>query len=506
VLTPVPAPAGLLGDAVVSLPDATWRKTQVAIGGIVMLAPPTFGGLLGAFAHVPALAGVVDGASPAYTVLGDHERWVVAVHVITAARARSTLLEASEGTGPPFRVESHADGIDVLKGTGPTWLGLAGTWVLVGSDREAIVALGPYAYRTLPTRAPPSAAIGFTATGAALAGPIRAELVRRAGDFKQFLIDKDDEQRRAHGGRAPDLADPKPIIAIADGLATRAIDVVTAMQAVELTLDVQEDAIDAHVTMTPPPSAESTARAWVDGLVGGAPTPLEAASADAIATLFWHSTAVEHEASAKAVSDLLADALGTRVPAADVRQLADLLARAARARGDWAMASVTAGALPGLVVRVAATDAPKLTSSIEEAVDVVRKPAWVKWEADALSVTKVDRTGPLATLDADGTRVQATWAARASEVDFAAGLNATAMLAAGGYPRTLATDPKTSPWLRAIGADVVWAIAARPLMLNSPLRLDPACVALTASHHTAEGRARVSGIIVRQLVTGQWSK
>jgi hypothetical protein len=138
---PVPAPAGLVAEAVAVSPDVTWRKAQAAAGGVVLLLPPTFGEMLASVARVPALAHVVDGGSPAYGVLGEGGRWVVAARAVSPQAARSTL-ESDPTTG--LRVDSHVGEMDVLAAV-DGWLGLAGSWVVVGSDGEAVRTLGPYA-------------------------------------------------------------------------------------------------------------------------------------------------------------------------------------------------------------------------------------------------------------------------------------------------------------------------------------------------------------------------
>ncbi len=502
-LEPVPVPEGILADAVVPSPDATWRKAQTAIGGVIMLAPPTFGGVLAAFSGALQLSGIVDGQSPAYAVVDDQGRYVIAAHVVTASRARSTLLEPTGPNAPfaPFTIDSRVSDIEILHAA-HTWLGLVQTWVLVGSDRDAIVALGPYAHRNLPKRELPHSAAAITATSAALAGPIRAELDQRWSTLERFLLDKDEEQRRLHGGRPPDLADPKPLVAAVSAFAKRQIAIVTAMKSVDVALDVDADAVDARVTMTPPSGGEDNAvTQWMATADGGSASALSTSSADALATLFWRSDAPEREATAKDFGDTLTRSLGTRVPAPDVTRLVELFGRASRARADWSMASITAGSSPGALLRLSTTDAPSLLASVEGAVDVAGKPTWATWEKDALSIKKVARTGAQATFDTEGPHVQAAWESRDGEVDVAVGLDATSVLTSAAPSHTLASDAKTSAWLHAIGDKVVWAVAARPLLLNTTPRSDPACVALVKSGHTATLYARATGAVLRQVVT-----
>jgi hypothetical protein len=508
VLAPVPPPEGLLADGVMPSPEATWRKAQAAIGGALMLAPPTLGGILAAFAHVPQLTTIVDGQLPAYVVLGDHERWVVAAHVVTPTRARSTLVGREGEVG--FKLTSQVEGVDLLRDENNRWLGLSGPWVLVGSDRDAIAVLGPYAYRTLPTREPRSSAASGTITSAGLVG-LRPELASRWKDFEKFLLDKDDEQRRAHGGRAPDLADPKPLVAAADALATRYIDIVTGMASVDVALDVVDEAASARITMMPPSAQDSAAHRWVQGLKGAPPSPLRVANADAAATIFWHTEVSDRETTAGDLASLVGSALGTRVPQKDMGHVLELISHTPLARGSWATASVMTTPSLGALLRWstspcvqtapdggrATTGAATLNASIEGLIDVLRKPSWSAWEKDGLSMTKVDRTGEHATFDTTEARVQASWAGRDGELDLAVGLDAAAVLGTASPTRTFDADAKIGPWLRGLGEEVVWAIAARPLLLGRSAHPDPGCLALAKGKGVAELRARVSAAVLR---------
>jgi hypothetical protein len=493
---PVPAPPTLVGEGVLPSPDATWRKAQTSVGGVVLLAPQTFGGVLAAWARVPALATLVDGASPAFGAMGEGGRWVVAAHVVTASRARTTLL-GDAGSG--VTSDSRIGNLDVLKAES-SWLGLAGDYVLVGSDRDALATLGPYAYRTLPTRPLPQSAAWASVDRGALAGVVKSELDARREALKKFLLDKDDEQRAAHGGRPPDLADPKPIVGALDALATEYEDRVVAMQRAELALDVDDDGFHARLTLTPP--SEGEAKKWVDHLEGGSTAPLATSSTDALATLFWRSELPERERAAKGVTETLTSALGSRVPAADQAAFGEALARIAKARAGWTIVSVTSGAAPGALVRMAANDPAAITSSIESAIDLTRKPTWSKWESDALGVKKIERTPGrgLATFALEQGAFQASWTTRGGEVDLATGIDAASVLASATGQITLGSDAKVSGWLRGLHGEVVWALVARPLLVASSPRSDAALVALVHAGRDVALDARASGVLVRQLV------
>jgi hypothetical protein len=465
-----------VAEAILATPDATWKKTQTAIGGFILLAPPTFGGILGAAARMPALQNIVDGASPAYAVAGEGGRWVVAAHVVTPSLARSTLADAGTPEGSCVRQ--------------------AGSFVLVGSDCDAVTTLGPYAHRTLPTKPLPPNAIWATIDHATLAGLAKRALDARRETVKKFLLDKDDEQRRAHGGRAPDLADPKPLVGAIDALALEYEDHITSMARAEIAIDVDDEGMSAHVSLFPPPSGD--AKAWVDSLEGGGTAPLAASADGTLATLFWRSGPDDRDRAAKAFAETLRASIGERVPPAEVAKLSDELAHVAKARAGWALLSVTAGASPGVLARFAANDPALLVSSIDGAVDVVRKPAWEKWE-NGFGLAKIDHTAGRATFTLEQAAVQAAWATKGGEVDVAAGIDANAVMAAATPTATLAQDPKVPAFLRDLRANVMWAVVARPMLVATSPRSDAVMLGFARERDHAVLHARATGVLVRNL-------
>src|SRR5205823_6362591 len=157
----------------------------------------------------------------------------------------------------------------------------------------------------------------------------------------------------------------------------------------------------------PPPAGD--VHAWVGSLEGGSTAPFATSADGTMATLFWRSGPDERERAAKSFSDVLQSSLGTRVPAADQTKLAEHFEHVAKARAGWALVSITAGASPGVLARLATNDAALLTTSIEGAIDVVRKPAWEPWEKD-FGLTKIDRGAGHATFTTAQGPLQATWA------------------------------------------------------------------------------------------------
>ncbi len=492
----VPAPNGLAAEAVLTSPDATWRKTQTVIGGIVLLVPPTFAGVVAAYTNVPGLASVVDGGSPAYGVVGSRGEWVVAMHAITASRARSTLL--GDAGDSALTLDSRAGSIDVLKTSSAraSFVGLAGAYVLVGSDRDAITTLGPYAYRTLPARALPTTSFAATATEAALAGPIKTALDDRVGTLRKFLVDKDQEQTDAHG-RAADLVDPKAIVAVLERIATRYASVISGMKRADVGIDVDDDGMRGHVTLTPP--ADGASKTFVDRIEGGGSLPLAASSSDALGTIFWRSGASERDEAAKAGAELITSALGSRIPAEDEAKLGDSFARIAHARAGWALMSVFGGATAGVSIRFPSSDPNAITAAMDADVTLATHASWTKWEQDAFGVKKIERTPDGATVSTRDLTFQAKWASQNGEASAAIGLDPAALLAPPAH--ALQSDAKVASWLRDLRGDVSWAAVLRPLLLESSPRSDALLVAFLRRGATIVVDARAPGLLVRKMIT-----
>jgi hypothetical protein len=186
--SPVPAPDGLVADAVVRGPDGLWVALRDGVAGPLARLPQTAAGALAAVADLDvSIAGEIDGAAPAYAVLarpGAAFGWVVAMKVRDLPHARTTLLE---GKAPRFTGHETGGGYTVLAPATPApaaghVLALSPLgYVLVARSEADVVTLAPYATRTLPARPAPAHAVVVSATHAALVGPVHDQLVGALG-------------------------------------------------------------------------------------------------------------------------------------------------------------------------------------------------------------------------------------------------------------------------------------------------------------------------------------
>jgi len=505
---PVEAPKNLVAEAVVATPDAIWHKAQTAVGGFLVLAPPTLGGVLAAYVGEPELAASVDGSLPAYAALGEGD-WVIAAHVASASRARELLLGA-EASAPRFAPEAKAGALEILRPESPSgaWIGLSRAFILVAPDRRSLEELGPYAYRTLPTKPPSSAAISASATQAGLGGWLHASLEQRWGSLRKYLLDKDDEDRKAHGGRAPDFADPKGLVAALQTVVDRHLGALGAMQSAEAILDIDDAAITLRVDLTPL-EGDNAAAHWLDAFHGGSTAPLAAQDADALFTLFWRTSAPERAATAKDASGTLGETLGDRVPASQRDDLAALLLGAAEQRGDWASVSFRGGAATGVIVRLAAPDPKKLLPVVDKTFDLARKPGLGGWLHDALGVKSLTidphdfpslGPGRRAHAAREGLQLDVGWLARGDEVDIGGGLDCDALLASLAPARRYGDDPVVASALNALGPEVAWALVGRPLSQGASPRSDAEVLGLAKDQGKARLTFRTTGLLVRQLL------
>ena len=480
------------------------------VGGFLVLAPPTFGGVLAAYAAEPQLAACVDGAMPAYAALGEGD-WVVASHVAGVARARDALLGVDASTSRFARDETvKGGGLEIFRPKDETgaWVGLSREYLLIGSDRRAIEELGPYAYRTLPTKPPSTAALFATATHAGLAGWVHTTLEKRWSGARKFLLDKDEEQRKAHGGRAPDFGDPKPLVAAAGSVVDRYLVALAAMQSAEASVDIDDTGIVLHLDLTPPAGDNPAAR-WLGELHGGSTAPLVAQDADALVTLFWRTSPSERAATAKDAASTLAEALGDRLPASERTDLGALLSRLADKRGEWASFSFRGGVATGVVLRLAAQEPKELVPVFDQTFDLAHKPGFGTWLRDAAGVkgVKIDAhefsglgPGKRARTVRDGMPIDVGWLARSDELAVGAGLDVDALLATLVPKRRYADDPVIASALGGLGAEVAWALVARPLLEGASPRSDSEIVALSKNKDRARLTVRTTGLLFRQLL------
>ena len=526
----MPAPQGLLAEAWLRTPDATWARVQQDVSGVVGLLPPSAAETVVALTGLDARLGkLVDGASTWYAVAASggstaEVGWAAALPLADPALAAEALLDTSDarGAGPGARTVAGMHVIEADAGAAPT-VALAGKWLVVASSESDLARLGPYAFRTMPTKPAPGAApVVASVPGSALAGVVATQLGAKWEAMRSWLQARDEEQRAAHGGRAPDFGDPRAILDAADAVVKRRIAVVGTASAARIELATEDGDVRADFSLTPGPDGGDAGTA---ALPVGTAHPLAEAPADAVLVILSRDDATRRADDARELEVALDRALGSRAHADDTAAVHAAIDDWARARGDWVLASLEWGGegARGLWLRTPAASAEGASRAVRELVDLSHRHALESLLSGALhvapsvvaaaDVASVSRAS-LATFAASGADkhphpsppLGVAWGLHDGDLLVAAGGGATAMLAAQAAPaKRLGDDPRTAHLVESLGADVAFALIARPLRLD-PARgagdagLAPAVLAWGRKGSDAWVRVELGGALIRELV------
>ena len=527
---PVPAPDGLLAEAWVRTPDATWAQLQQDVSGVVALLPPTAAEALATLAGLdPRVARFVDGKSTWVVVIAsggapDDVAWAVALPLTDPALAAAALLDASDARGATHTVA----GMRVLAGDAgalPYKLALAGKWLVVASSEAELARLGPYAYRTMPaTAAPGGAPLVASIPGAVLAGAVSSQLSARWQALRSWLAARDEQDRAAHGGRAPDFGDPRAILDAADVVVRRRIARVAEGSAARLELSTDDGDVRADVLLTPG-AGDAGPGAIAEPRPGDA-KPLAEVPADAIVAILSRDDAPSRADDAREIGAVLDRAFGSRAHAEDTAAVHAAIEDWERARGEWITAALAWGSADGargVWLRTPAASGKGASRAVRELVDLSHRRALEdllsgKLHVAPSAVAPADvpsvAEASLATFAASGVDKRArpspplgvAWGLHDGELLVAAGDAATGLLAAEAAPaRRLGDDPRTARVLRSLGTDVAFAVIAQPLRFD-PVRgagdagLAPAVLGWGQRGGDAWLRVELGGALIRELV------
>lgn len=523
-LAAVPAPAGLLAEFVLPDPDATWKSIQGTVGGLLALTAPSFAGMLGASAGAPGLSGPVEAGAPAYVVVGDG----VGLHWAVALRANEAAALSWAGADAGTFVRAAHDEAEMkifepARPDGPAVGVPPGNFIVVASSRADLVRLGPYAFRTLPTRALPKdpARIALTHDGV---GRLVAIAAARWSDAKADLLAKDDEQRKAHGGRAPDHGDPRALVAAVDGWIGRWLDAGRDMRAGELVVEPiegSERALGLELLGTPdaPDGAAATALARVHP---GEVRALESAPDGALAALELRSDAAERSATATDLATVGESVF--RLSPSETKDLGADLAAWADARADETVVGFALSPSRALFVRASVKDEGSATKAFDRLVKRADGGSFRDLVRGALDVADVQSANVTAPGVGTGTLVTMTRrpppkgdaGAPASPLPLKLGVfytgqrgelvataaedapAAAATLLGGG--KRLGDDPRVKEALGRIHGRGAFVMVARPLLLGAAPRSDAAILALGRDGDRAMLRVEATGTILRELL------
>lgn len=409
-----------------------------------------------------------------------------------------------------------------LVGAAPALALTQGGFLLVASRADVLTRLGPYVTQTLPARRGASANdVSVHVSRAAIAAVIAPGIEAAWASAKEQLLAADDRARDAHGGRAPDFADPKAIVAALDGWLSAKVATVSDLEGVDVGIDAVEDGVSVVATLTPAAGAGEATR-WISEITPGdtaAIARLPSRAAFALSTRADNRAEnaaraggdVPTDAGAEplAVELLAREALGKRLAEADVVRLREVLAAWRVAKGDVISAAFSWDEPRGLFVRAAVRDEAEAARAMRGALELAGAPPVagmfgvrdVRWSTADVAGQKVDvatytRLAPppskLLTALPGGSPaalpaarapspLAVAWSASGGSLQAGFGEAPTAVLRASSDPDAkLGDEPLVARALGALGADASTVLVAQPLRLDEGRANLPATPAVLA--------------------------
>lgn len=536
-LSPVPAPAGLIAEAFLPTPDATWARVRALVGGPAALLPGSAGALAASLLGLPiAVASEIDGNVP---VLGaaveapgqPRPRAALGIHVKDGGRLIDQL---TRGEGARFRAKPDAATsialLEPLQGTSPVALGVLGNYLLVAESPGDLTTLGPYVARTMPQAQVPKEDLAIEIPRPAIEGPV-LRAARSAWD-------------RARGPDGAPAATAVPLAPMVEG----ALAVLGDLERARVTLVLDENA-HLRVSGTPKAGGGPASKASTDLAVGDV-TPLLDLPADALAGILVRDRAASRAENVPKLVDALAGLVDGGLPPAERERLGAAIRAASDARGDWFAGGLRIdGAGPTAFVRAAVGDRAKLEAAIQDLLGTAELPpikAAVQREGLRVSTGKAE----LPQLEGDVRRVRFQQTAAAGQPGGAGASPAPARKGAPGASlppptiellylvrddglfasvgndpgaglrsavaavqgESLGDVPAIKAALAPLGADIAFALVVEPLRLvasrlGQPGAGDPAPVVIAAGAAPAGAgapaaiwaRADVAAAAIREL-------
>jgi hypothetical protein len=374
-LPDLPEPPGVLGEFRLEHPDASFRALRELGRPASALLPAGFPVLASNLLGLPPLS--ADSFDPDLPVLGliaqtasREPGWVLALHAVSGPELVAKL---ATGSRAPFRAEpSSVAGLEfIVPSAAPAAsavkpaLSLArfDNYLLVASSAELLLLAGPYAARTLSRRSGSKAPIALRFPQHALESNVVPALRALWSGYRTRLAQSDAASRSAHGGHAPDFADPAMVILGADALVESLLALIDGGAMLELDLDPTPDHLGVSLVLEP--EAGSEVEAKLATLASGPAQSLLTLPAETQFALCLSRSVEEREAAGHAAGDDWVRLLGSRLTDRDASQLRQVLSDWELGRGKQTSYGFLGGSAPGafLVTEVADADRMKRAGS-----------------------------------------------------------------------------------------------------------------------------------------------
>lgn len=537
---PVPTPDGLLADVYVGAPNAAWSRLQRGAGGAAGILPATVGGLVAmGFGIDPVFAGEIDGVAPAFAVLvGDpvDPGWALAVKVHDVRRARGLMVDGDTARFAAREVAAMTELVPrgapsrSAGGAAATALALTRGGYLVAAKSSAdLERLGPYVSRTMPRRTlPTDGSAVVDVPRSALDGSLRPKLEGAWADAKKFMLDTDLAARQAHGGRAPDFGDPKPVVSAVDAIVQRRIAVLGDLERLRVAFEIGDEGASLLATMTPA-TADGAASRWVSGMrTGDAADVLAMPSSSALA-LVTRDTDTDRDDQGKELERTLTSSLGPRLASADAKRLHAVVEDWTSARGETIGFSLDLDEPRGVFIRGAVKDGQAAGRAVSGLLELARVSPF----KDALRVkdvvTTTDDAPPLgkvsvATISRDESApaqrrgpsdagaprakpatksVGLAWVVDGSALDLSTGTEPVLTLRHGAKPdKRLGDEPSVMSAVAPLGGRASTIVVAQPLRFDptrANLPIAPVVLGVGRKDKDAFVRVQIANGLLREL-------
>jgi len=359
----------VLAELSVANPDATFRAVRELGRPLSALLPAGFPMLTASLLGLPPLsADSFDPGLPAVGLLlqngSSAPTWVLAVHTVSGPELVAKLCT---GDRAPFRaVASSAPGLNLIQPSTPDAksskalpvLAVFDNYLLIAESTEALQIAGPYSARMLPRHPPAEAAIALRFSHAALDSKLVPALRGLWAAYRTRLAHLDQSDRSAHGGRAPDFADPAQVILGADALVESVLALLDGAARLELGLEPFAERLDATVVLEP--EAASEVQAKLATMAGVDARALLTLPAETQFALGLSRTNDDRDLAGKAAGEDWVRLLGARLSEHDAQQLRGVLSDWELGRGTQTSYGFLGGSEPGAFLVTEVADAARL--------------------------------------------------------------------------------------------------------------------------------------------------
>lgn len=366
-VAPAPVPRQLLFDVFVPKPSATWRSVRELAGPAARMLPVNVELLVARFLGLkPIVAGRIEADRPwlgavLRSASGEEPGWVFAVRVQSGAEL---IAELTRGNTPSHRA-SQSGGLTLLEGSEPgsaRSFAVVDDYLVMGENPAALKLAASYAARTLPRREMPPKSISMVAGRGQLRGAAVSFIESSWRSYKKQLDEQRKRTQRAHGGRAPDFAEPTAVLGALDAWVEEFTSYARSSERLEVAF--QPSKTSASLSLELVPTQGGKAESWVDRIAVGSASSVLSLPTDATLAFWSKSSPADRASQADTASAGLKSLLGTRLSESDAKSLHGIFDNLSKGRGDELLVGFVVAPQPGLLVRGSVSEESALAEGL----------------------------------------------------------------------------------------------------------------------------------------------